>query len=112
MKKSLFSLLAIVLAVGTIFTVSADNRSMPADVQRLHDEIRAEFAPDKRVATFDVDYTFSDKSVMLRVQTTSVEAKNKLVVALRKMGYNSALCTRLFGRDGYSGPARYARKAA
>ena len=92
MKKFFFSLMAIALAVGTTLSASADNRTMPAEVQRLHDEIRAEFAPDKRVATFDVDYTFSDKNVMLRGQTTSIEAKNKLVITLRKMGYNVMDC--------------------
>lgn len=92
MKKYLFSLLLTALALGASLSVSADNRAMPAEVQRLHDEIRAEFAPDKRVATFDVDYTFSDKNVMLRGQTTSVEAKNKLVISLRKMGYNVMDC--------------------
>ena len=92
MKKYLFTLLLTALALGASFSVSADNRTMPAEVQRLHDEIRAEFAPDKRVATFDVDYTFSDKNVMLRGQTTSVEAKNKLVISLRKMGYNVMDC--------------------
>ena len=48
MKKYLFTLLLTALTLGASLSVSADNRTMPAEVQRLHDEIRAEFAPDKQ----------------------------------------------------------------
>ena len=75
MKKLFLSLLILLTANAISLTAATDNRSMPAEVQRLHDEIRNEYAPDKRVATFEVDYTFSDKSVMLRGKTTSAEAK-------------------------------------
>ena len=93
MKKFLFSLLIVALSANPAWSLAAtDNDPMPDEVQRLHDEIRAAYAPDKRVATFEVDYTFSDKNVMLRGKTTSPEAKNKLVIALRKMGYNVMDC--------------------
>ena len=93
MKKFLFSLLIVALTANPAWTFAAtDSNSIPAEVQRLHDEIRAAYAPDKRVATFEVDYTFSDKNVMLRGKTTAPEAKNKLVSELRKMGYNVMDC--------------------
>ena len=92
MKKLFLSLLILLTANAISLTAATDNRSMPAEVQRLHDEIRNEYAPDKRVATFEVDYTFSDKSVMLRGKTTSAEAKELLVSRLRAMGYNVMDC--------------------
>lgn len=73
-------------------TAATDNRTTPQEVQRLHDEIRSKYAPDKRVATFEVDYTFSDKNVMLRGKTTSAEAKEELVSQLKAMGYNVMDC--------------------
>lgn len=73
-------------------TAATDNRTTPQEVQRLHDEIRSKYAPDKRVATFEVDYTFSDKNVMLRGKTTSAEAKEELVNQLKAMGYNVMDC--------------------
>ncbi|MBR2169440.1 MAG: C40 family peptidase [Alistipes sp.] len=93
MKKILLSLLiAAFSANATLLSAATDNRTMPDEVQRLHEQIRSEYAPDKRVATFDIDYTFSDQNVMLRGKTTSTEAKAKLVSGLKAMGYNVMDC--------------------
>ena len=51
------------------------DRTIPADVAQLSDSLKRQYAPDKRVALFNVDYSFSGKNVMLRGVTTSAEAK-------------------------------------
>lgn len=93
MKKLLFTLLIVTISANiATATAATDNRTMPDEVENLHNEIRAKYAPDKRVATFDIDYTFSDKNVMLRGETTSAEAKATLVDRLKQMGYNVMDC--------------------
>ncbi|WP_290389507.1 NlpC/P60 family protein, partial [uncultured Bacteroides sp.] len=54
---------------------------------QFSDSLKQKFAPDKRVALFDVDYSFSGKNVMLRGVTTSAEAKKALLDGLAKKGY-------------------------
>lgn len=54
---------------------------------QLADSLKQKFAPDKRVALFDVDYSFSGKNVMLRGVTTSAAAKTALLDGLAKKGY-------------------------
>ena len=39
---------------------------IPPEVARVSDSLKRAYAPDSRVALFDVDYTFSGKDVMLR----------------------------------------------
>lgn len=93
MRRLLLTFAIAALSLNVICaTAATDNRTTPQEVQRLHDEIRSKYAPDKRVATFEVDYTFSDKNVMLRGKTTSAEAKEELVSQLKAMGYNVMDC--------------------
>lgn len=78
MKKlsSLFSLFLLI----PLFAVASEvgDRTIPAEVAQLADSLKQKFAPDKRVALFDVDYSFSGKNVMLRGVTTSAEAERRL----------------------------------
>ena len=87
MKKlsSLFSLFLLI----PLFAVASEvgDRTIPAEVAQLADSLKQKFAPDKRVALFDVDYSFSGKNVMLRGVTTSAEAKTALLDGLAKKGY-------------------------
>lgn len=71
------------------------DRTVPAEVAQLSDSLKHKFAPDKRVALFDVDYSFSGKHVMLRGVTTSAEAKAALLNGLAQKGYNVMDCLQI-----------------
>lgn len=71
------------------------DRTVPAEVAQLSDSLKHKFAPDKRVALFDVDYSFSGKRVMLRGVTTSAEAKAALLNGLTQKGYNVMDCLQI-----------------
>ena len=68
------------------------DRRVPAAVARLADSLRMRYAPDPTTAVFDVDYSFSDRRVMLRGQTTSRDCCEALAGALRSMGYEVMDC--------------------
>ncbi|MBQ8502179.1 MAG: C40 family peptidase [Bacteroides sp.] len=70
----------------------AGDRNIPAEVAELNDNIKKQYAPDKRVALFNVDYSFSDKNVMLRGVTTVPEAKADLLKGLKNRGYEVMDC--------------------
>lgn len=86
--KKLSSLFPLFLLIP-LFAVASEvgDRTIPAEVAQLADSLKQKFAPDKRVALFDVDYSFSGKNVMLRGVTTSAEAKTALLDGLAKKGY-------------------------
>lgn len=86
--KKLSSFFALFLFI-TLSVVAAEvgDRTIPAEVTQLSDSLKQRYAPDKRVALFDVDYSFSGKNVMLRGVTTSAEAKSVLLKELSKKGY-------------------------
>lgn len=68
------------------------DRTIPANVTHLSDSLKRQYAPDKRVALFDVDYSFSGKNVMLRGVTTSAEAKAALLNGLSEADYKVMDC--------------------
>lgn len=92
MKKLVF-LFALSLFIS-LFTAASEvgDRIIPAEVAQLSDSLKCVFAPDKRVALFEVDYSFSGKNVMLRGVTTSPEAKAALLNGLAKAGYKVMDC--------------------
>lgn len=73
----------------------AGDRVLPTEVAQINDSLKRIYAPDRRVDLFDVDYSIADRHVMLRGVTTSAEAKQALVGALRKKGYEVMDCLRL-----------------
>lgn len=85
-KLSLFFALFLFIALSVV-AAEAGDRTIPAEVAQLSDSLKQRYAPDKRVALFDVDYSFSGKNVMLRGVTTSAEAKSVLLKELSKKGY-------------------------
>lgn len=95
MKK--FALLATLSLCISLFTVASEvgDRTIPAEVSQLSDSLKQKYAPDKRVALFDVDYSFSDKNVMLRGVTTSPQAKAALLDGLARAGYKVMDCLQL-----------------
>ena len=95
MKK--FALLATLSLCISLFTVASEagDRTIPAEVSLLSDSLKQKYAPDKRVALFDVDYSFSGKNVMLRGVTTSPQAKAALLDGLARAGYKVMDCLQL-----------------
>lgn len=93
MKKAFLLLSFFFLFVNTNMRASDSNgKTVPSDIALLSDSIKSLFAPDKRVALFDVDYTVSGKYVMLRGVTTSARAKEYLLSGLNKAGYKVTDC--------------------
>ena len=93
MIKALFLFLLSSWLVVLLPTVAQE--TVPAEVARLLDSLKQVYAPDSRVALFDVDYAFSGKNVMLRGVTTSAKAKEALLDALTARGYRMMDCLEL-----------------
>lgn len=100
MKKiaSLFSLLLLIPLVAVASQMG--DRTIPSEVSQLSDSLKRIYAPDKRVALFDVDYSFSGKNVMLRGVTTSAEAKKALLQGLKNANYNVMDCLQVLPDAG------------
>ena len=91
--KKLFSLFYLSLLLPLLMSASeTGDRTIPSEVAQLSDSLKQKFAPDKRVALFDVDYSFSGKNVMLRGVTTSAEAKAALLEGLARRKYTVMDC--------------------
>lgn len=94
--KKFASLTLLFLFVSFLTSASeAGDRTVPPEVAQLSDSLKQKYAPDKRVALFDVDYSFSGKNVMLRGVTTSPEAKAALLDGLARAGYKVMDCLQL-----------------
>ncbi|WP_297974797.1 NlpC/P60 family protein [uncultured Bacteroides sp.] len=92
MKRFLLALLLPFWASLGSEASEVGDRVMPADVLQLSDRLKRLYAPDRRVALFDVDYSFSGKNVMLRGVTTSPEAKAALLSGLAQADYKVMDC--------------------
>lgn len=95
MKKCKFLLGLVMMVMLSTGIVQAADRVLPQEVAQLNDSLKRIYAPDRRVALFDVDYSIADKHVMLRGVTTSAEAKKALTAELRKAGYEVMDCLQL-----------------
>lgn len=94
--KKLSSLLALFLIFPLFaFASEVGDRTIPAKVTQLSDSLKRVYAPDKRVALFDVDYSFAGNNVMLRGVTTSAEAKAALLQGLAEADYKVMDCLQL-----------------
>ena len=84
-------IVAFVLCLGGLPAFAAvGHGEVPPEIARLTDSLKQVYAPDSRVALFDVDYVFSGRDVMLRGVTTSAEAKQALSDRLVAGGYRVA----------------------
>ena len=91
--KKLIPIVSLFLLTSLCSVASeTGDRTIPADVTQLSDSLKRQYAPDKRVALFDVDYSFSGKNVMLRGVTTSPEAKMALLSGLSQADYKVMDC--------------------
>ena len=100
--KKFASFLAVFLLITLCAAASeSGDRDIPAEVAQLTDSLKKQFAPDKRVALLEIDYSFSGKNVMLRGVTTSAEAKTILLKELAKKGYTVMDCLKVLpdGKD-------------
>ncbi|WP_274950484.1 NlpC/P60 family protein [Bacteroides cutis] len=93
-KLSFFFTVSLFISFFAVASEVGD-RTIPVEVAQLSDSLKHKFAPDKRVALFDVDYSFSGKNVMLRGVTTSPEAKAALLDGLAKANYKVMDCLQL-----------------
>ena len=104
MKKSfILSLLALALGLAP----ARAQRDVPADVARLTDSLRRVYAPDRRTALLDVDYTFSGRNAMLRGAVTSPAAKAALIQELESRGYRLMDCLRTLPDTAQLGDETY-----
>lgn len=78
------TLLAVIL--GTITVTAQENQSLN-EVKQLTDNIRLKYAPDKRIAVFDISHTVNQNKVTLTGRTTLEEAHAALIETLRSKGY-------------------------
>lgn len=95
MKKFIPVLFLFLFASTLLIAAQVGDKTIPVDVTQLADSLKHQYAPDKRVALFDVDYTFSGKKVMLRGVTTSAEAKAALLKGLSKAHYEVMDCLKV-----------------
>lgn len=95
--KKLPAFLVSLFLCSSFITDAAEtgDRSIPAGVAQLNDSLKRVYAPDRRVALFDVDYSFSGKNVMLRGVTTSAKAKEALLDGLENDGFKVMDCLNL-----------------
>lgn len=78
------TLLAVIL--GTITVTAQENQSLN-EVKQLTDNIRLKYAPDKRIAVFDISHTVNQNKVTLTGRTTLEEAHAALIETLKNKGY-------------------------
>lgn len=82
--------LAAFLMFSSHFTtpLKAQEGGVPDEVLGIARDLKARYAPDSRVALFDVDCSpAGEKKMLLRGVTTSDEARGELLSALKARGY-------------------------
>lgn len=105
----MFAAIFSLLFFSSSFFLSGDvsGSIVPKDIKLLSDSIKQVYAPDKRVALFDVDYTCFGKNVMLCGVTTSKEAKEVLVGGLAKAHYQVMDCLQVLPDEQELGGKTY-----
>ncbi len=74
----------------------AQEEAVPDEVKAIGRTLKARYAPDRRVALFDVECSLTDaKKLLLRGVTTSAEAKAELLSTLEARGYEAVDSLRL-----------------
>lgn len=92
------------LALAAFFALSllswsalgAQEEAVPDEVKAIGRTLKARYAPDRRVALFDVECSLTgEKKLLLRGVTTSAEAKAELLSTLEARGYEAVDSLRL-----------------
>ncbi len=86
MKKNFPLLLCLFVFLGCTVGPKETNL-VPESISQLTDTLRARFAPDKRVALFEVNYQVTGKDLLVKGATTSPEARVALLQGLEAQGY-------------------------
>ena len=74
----------------------AQEEAVPDEVKAIGRTLKARYAPDRRVALFDVECSLAgEKKLLLRGVTTSAEAKAELLSTLEARGYEAVDSLRL-----------------
>jgi hypothetical protein len=68
-----------------LYTSCNNNSDLVKKVAGMHQVIKTQYAPDKRVAVFDVHFNFSDDKMLASGMTDSKEAYLQLVASLKTM---------------------------
>jgi Cell wall-associated hydrolases (invasion-associated proteins) len=92
MKKMFLLLSLLIFLSSSAMALENGDKILPANITQLSDSIKQIYAPDKRVALFDVDYTVGGQNVMVRGVTTVAEAKKALIAGLTKANYKIVDC--------------------
>jgi cell wall-associated NlpC family hydrolase len=79
----------IYLLISLIFLASCGSNEAQkiAEANSLLEEIRLEFAPDKRVSLLDLDFESNDGKIIIKGETTTTQAVDKLKVLLQEKEY-------------------------
>ena len=82
----------IIYFLAAIFFLSCgeskEESAKTGQIQELVEQTRTEFAPDKRVALFDISTEEDKNGIILKGETNSEEAKNRLLSDLDSAGVN------------------------
>jgi hypothetical protein len=79
----LLKLSAIILL--TLLISCTNNATLLAELQNVSETIKAQYAPDKRVALFDVNFEDASNAIIATGITDSKEAYQKLVTSLKAL---------------------------
>ncbi|MFK8061408.1 MAG: NlpC/P60 family protein [Polaribacter sp.] len=72
----------IFLTLLFVFISCKNDTKIISDLQEIHSEIKKEFAPDKRVELFDIQFSISNNQIVLEGETTSKKAFSILLDSL------------------------------
>ena len=83
---------SIIYFLAAIFFLSCGESKKESaktgQIQEIVEQTRTEFAPDKRVALFDISTEEDKNGIILKGETNSEEAKNRLLSDLDSAGVN------------------------
>lgn len=79
---------SIIYFLAAILFLSCGESANTGQIQEIVEHTRTEFAPDKRVALFDISAEEDKNGIILKGETNSEEAKNRLLSDLDSAGVN------------------------
>ena len=91
--KIAYRLLLLMFLIGLLITSCADETNKKDEIDSVIAEVKEEFAPDKRVALFDIDYKKEDGKYLVTGETNLPEARKFLTEKLNssKIDYSEQI---------------------
>lgn len=71
------------LVLIALFSCKNNSEIIP-ELENIHAKLKSEFAPDKRVELFDINFKLKDNQLILEGETTSKKAFSILLDSLKK----------------------------